>query len=104
MHELAGCAAPRPVVTELEGPAVVEAVTVGHDREGRVEGVVVSAIAEDGSRVLLRREAEEDVALLTGTDALRRVLRSEDGHLVLGDERVPLPEAPTNATRCPGSM
>ena len=87
--------APRPVVTELEGPAVVEAVTVGHDREGRVEGVVVSAIAEDGSRVLLRREAEEDVALLTGTDALRRVLRSEDGHLVLGDERVPLPEAPT---------
>jgi acetyl-CoA C-acetyltransferase len=87
--------APRPVVTELEGPAVVEAVTVGHDREGRVEGVVVSAIAEDGSRVLLRREAEEDVALLTGTDALRRVLRWEDGHLVLGDERVPLPEAPT---------
>jgi hypothetical protein len=86
--------APRPVRTELDGEAVVEAVTVSHDREGRSEGAIVSAIAPDGARVLLRRDSAEDLALLTGTDPLRRTVREEGGRLVLGDERVDLPEAP----------
>lgn len=86
--------APRPVRTELEGEAVVEAVTVSHDREGRSEGAIVSAIAPDGARVLLRRDSEEDLALLSGTDPLRRTVREEGGRLVLGDERVDLPAAP----------
>ena len=90
--------APRPVRTELDGEAVVEAVTVSHDREGRSEGAVVSAIAPDGARVLLRRESAEDLALLTGTDPLRRTVREEGGRLVLGPapegERPELPAPP----------
>jgi acetyl-CoA C-acetyltransferase len=94
--------APRPVRTELggglEGEAVVEAVTVSHDREGRSEGAIVSAIAPDGARVLLRRDSDEDLALLTGTDPLRRTVREEGGRLVLGPapsgERMELPPPP----------
>ena len=90
--------APRPVRTELDGEAVVEAVTVSHDREGRSEGAVVSAIAPDGARVLLRRDSAEDLALLTGTDPLRRTVREEGGLLVLGPapegERPELPAPP----------
>ena len=90
--------APRPVRTSLEecpgGSAVVEAVTIGHDRSGAVEGAIVSAIAADGARVLLRRESPEDVALLSGTDPLRRTVREEGGRLVLTGERQELPAPP----------
>lgn len=90
--------APRPVRTELDEEALVEAVTVSHDREGRSEGAVVSAIAPDGARVLLRRDSAEDLALLTDTDPLRRTVREEGGRLVLGPapegERPELPAPP----------
>ena len=86
--------APRPVRTSLEGTAVVEAVTVGYDRSGSVEGAIVSAIDPDGARVLLRRESPEDVALLTGQDPLRRTVREEGGRLVLSGDRADLPEPP----------
>lgn len=83
--------APRPVSTTLSGPAVVEAVTVGHDRAGRVEGAIVSALLEDGTRVLLRRESPEDVALLTSSDPLRRSVSLDGDRLVLGP---PVPDLP----------
>src|SRR5690606_31893583 len=38
----------RPVRTELEGEAVVEAVTVPYDRSGRPEGVIVAALTPAG--------------------------------------------------------
>ena len=86
--------APRPVVTELEGEAVVEAVTVSYDRDGRSEGAVVAAITADGTRVLMRRESAEDVALLTGQDPVRRTVRVEGERLVVSGERRELPAPP----------
>lgn len=85
---------PRPVAATLTGTAVVEAVTVGHDRTGRVEGAIVSALQEDGTRVLLRRESPEDVALLTSSDPLRRSVSLDGDRFVLGAARLDLPAPP----------
>lgn len=88
----------RPARTELEGTAVVEAITVPYRRNGAAEAVIVSAITDDGARVLLRRESPEDVALLTGTDVLRRRIALTDGVLTLvggaRSKRVDLPPPP----------
>lgn len=89
--------APRPVRTDLDGSAVVEAVTISHDRDGRVEGAVVAAITPAGERVLLRREDPADVSALTATDPLRRTVRVDGDRLVLEGERQPLPAAPAAA-------
>lgn len=86
--------APRPVLTTLDGNAVIEAVTISHDRTGRVEGAVVSAIAPDGERVLLRCEGADDIAALTAGDPLRRTVRLDEGRLVIEGERQPLPAPP----------
>lgn len=86
--------APRPVRTDLDGAAVVEAVTVSHGRDGRAEGAVVSAIAPDGTRVLLRRESPADIETLTTSDPLRRTVRLDGDRLVLDGERQALPEPP----------
>ncbi|GAA4377614.1 crotonase/enoyl-CoA hydratase family protein [Nocardioides caricicola] len=86
--------APRPVRTELDGPAVIEAVTISHDREGNVEGAVLSAITPGGERVLLRREDAAGIEALTAADPLRRTVRLEDGDLVVDGERQPLPAPP----------
>jgi acetyl-CoA C-acetyltransferase len=92
--------APRPVRTELDGPAVVEAVTVPRARDGSPEAVVVSALADDGARVLLRVEHPVDVALLTSTDPVRRTLRPGDaGGLHLDDDRRDLPAPPPAPVR-----
>ena len=91
--------APRPVVTELEGEAVVEAVTVSYDRDGRSEGAVVAAITADGTRVLMRRESAEDVVLLTGQDPVRRTVRVEGERLVVSGERRELPAPPPAPVR-----
>ncbi|WP_182525278.1 crotonase/enoyl-CoA hydratase family protein [Nocardioides dongkuii] len=90
---------PRPVRTELDGDAVVEAVTVAHDRSGRSEGAVVSAIDPTGARVLLRREDPADIALLTGSDPLRRTVRLVDDRLVLSEDRHDLPDPPPAPVR-----
>jgi len=44
----------RPARTEHEGPAVIEAYTVPYGRDGHPEAAVVSLIAPDGARILLR--------------------------------------------------
>lgn len=86
--------APRPARTDLDGPAVIEAVTVPHGRDGEAEGAVVSAITPDGARVLLRRESAGDIATLTSGDPLRRTVRLTGDRLVLDDDRQDLPEPP----------
>lgn len=92
--------ASRPARTELDGEGVVEAVTVPHDRDGGPEAVLLAVLADDGSRVLLRREDPAEVAALRGTDLLRRRVRLEDDRLVvLGDERQPLPPPPPASVR-----
>jgi acetyl-CoA C-acetyltransferase len=91
--------APRPVRTTLDRPAVVEAVTVPRNRDGSPEAVVVSALDEDGGRVLLRVEHPVDVALLTGTDPLRRTLRADGDRLVLDGRRRDLPAPPPAPVR-----
>ena len=85
--------APRPVSLELpEDGGVVEAVTVGHARDGSIEGAIVSVITDDGTRVLLRRESDEDVALLQSTDVLGRTLVEVGGSLVSRPSPSPLVE------------
>ena len=87
--------APRPVRTELDDVAVVEAVTVAHNRAGEVEGAMLSAITPAGERVLLRLEDEADLSTLAAGDPLRRTIRIQDGRIVLDGDRSPLPEPPT---------
>ncbi|MGN7224883.1 type II toxin-antitoxin system Rv0910 family toxin [Dietzia maris] len=98
--------APRPARTELDGPAVIEAVTVPHGRDGSPEGVVVSAITPGGARVLLRRESAEDIATLTSGSPLRRTLRLDGDRVVVEGERRELPQPPTAPvlTRRDGSV
>ncbi|HEY9564366.1 MAG TPA: crotonase/enoyl-CoA hydratase family protein, partial [Nocardioides sp.] len=91
--------APRPVRTELEGSAVVEAVTVSYDRAGDVEGAIVSAITPEGERVLLRRESPEDIAVLTKGDPLRRTIRLTKDRIKLSGNRQELPESPAAPVR-----
>ncbi|TWG94792.1 acetyl-CoA C-acetyltransferase [Nocardioides sp. J9] len=90
----------RPALTELEGTAVVEAVTVPYQRSGEPEAVVVSAIKPTGERVLLRREDPADIELLTSTDPLRREIRIEADRVVLGaEDRLELPPPPPAKVR-----
>ncbi|GAA1744195.1 crotonase/enoyl-CoA hydratase family protein [Aeromicrobium alkaliterrae] len=89
----------RRVLTELDGTAVVEAVTVPFDRDGEPEAVVLAAITPAGDRVLLRREDPADVALLTGSDPLRRTVRLDGDLLVLEGERAALPAPPPATVR-----
>lgn len=91
--------APRPVLTELVGEGVVEAVTVPRARDGSAEAAIVSVVTADGARVLLRRESTSDLELLTGTDPVRRTFRVEGDRLVLGDERLDLPPPPAPPLR-----
>lgn len=92
--------APRPVRTELEGPGVVEALTRPYLRDGTPEAAVLSVIAEDGARVLLRVEDEETVALLDEVDPLRAAISYADGGLVLdATTRLDLPDPPRPPVR-----
>lgn len=98
--------APRPARTELDGSAVIEAVTVPHGRDGGAEAVVVSAITPDGARVLLRRESAADIEALTSGTPLRRSIRLDGDRIVVEGEPRELPEAPTAPvlTRRDGSV
>jgi acetyl-CoA C-acetyltransferase len=98
--------APRPARTDLDGTAVIEAVTVPHRRDGVAEAVVVSAITPDGARVLLRRGSAEDIATLTSGDVLRRTLRLDGDRVVVEGGRHELPEPPVAPvlTRRDGSV
>ena len=98
--------APRPARTELDGPAVIEAVTLPHGRDGGAEGAVVSAITPDGARVLLRRESAQDIETLSAGDPLRRTIRLDGDRILIEDDRQELPEPPTAPvlTRRDGSV
>ena len=98
--------APRPALTELDGTAVIEAVTVPHGRDGQAEGAVVSAITADGARVLLRRDSAEDIESLTSGDPLRRTIELDGDRIVLSGDRRDLPEPPAAPvlTRRDGSV
>lgn len=90
----------RPVLTELEGEGVVEALTIPYRRDGEAEGVVLSVLRPDGVRVLLRSERPDDLALALGTDLLRATVRVEDGRLVVADDaRAELPAPPPAPVR-----
>lgn len=90
--------APRPVRTTLDGSGVVEAVTRPFRRDGTVEAAILSVIADDGARVLLRVEDDETLSLLASTDVLRArvtgpglAFDTSSGH--------PLPEPPRAPVR-----
>ncbi|MBU3064732.1 crotonase/enoyl-CoA hydratase family protein [Nocardia sp. NEAU-G5] len=73
---------PRPARTEYEGPAVIEAYTVPHGRDGEPEAAIVSLIAPDGARILVRSNDKTLIDRLIDTSA---------------------PDAPTAGTRVPDS-
>ncbi len=60
----------RPVRTGYTGPGVVEAYTLPYDRDGEPEAAVLSVIAPDGARVLVRSTQREVIAELVDSDAL----------------------------------
>ncbi|WP_309138613.1 crotonase/enoyl-CoA hydratase family protein [Nocardia cyriacigeorgica] len=60
----------RPVRQSYTGPAVVEAYTLPYDRDGRPEAAILSLIAPDGARVLVRTKAPEMLSMLEDADAL----------------------------------
>ncbi|MEB3980260.1 acetyl-CoA acetyltransferase [Mycobacterium sp. 663a-19] len=66
---------PTQAVTEkAEGAATVETYTVRRD-SGRLTGIIVGRLAEDGARFLSTTEDEELIALLTDGDPLGREVR-----------------------------
>ncbi|WP_028847726.1 type II toxin-antitoxin system Rv0910 family toxin [Thermocrispum agreste] len=85
----------RPVRTDYHGPAVVEAYTVPYSREGEPEAAILSVLAPDGARALLRTTQAEVIETLLDTDAVGRPVDiAEDGTVTLGEGSVELPEPP----------
>ncbi|MEG8183140.1 crotonase/enoyl-CoA hydratase family protein [Nocardia terpenica] len=85
----------RPARSAYSGPAVVEAYTVPHGRDGAPEAAVLSVLTPAGERVLLRRSEPELIAALLEGDLLGvAVTVSENGIRVEGTERVALPVPP----------
>ncbi|MDN2501551.1 crotonase/enoyl-CoA hydratase family protein [Nocardia nova] len=85
----------RPVRTEYEGPAVVEAYTLPYGRDGEPEAAIISLIAPDGARVLVRSNRSDLVAELRDGDALGRSVTVGDGDLTFdGTQRHELPAPP----------
>ncbi|MDI5979149.1 crotonase/enoyl-CoA hydratase family protein [Amycolatopsis magusensis] len=91
--------ATRPASTELDGTGVVEATTLVHRGDGEPEALLLSVLAEDGSRVLLRNEEPD----LRETDLVRRRVRMTDGRIEVVDtdrqELPPPPDAPVRTSR-----
>ncbi|PPJ13327.1 enoyl-CoA hydratase [Nocardia nova] len=85
----------RPVRTEYEGPAVVEAYTLPYGRDGEPEAAIISLIAPDGTRVLVRSNRSDLVAELRDGDALGRSATIGDGDITFeGTQRHELPAPP----------
>jgi acetyl-CoA C-acetyltransferase len=64
----------RRVSSDYEGPATLEAYTVPYDRDGEPEAAIVSALAPDGTRVLLRCTDQDMVAAIVDEDPLGQEL------------------------------
>ncbi|WP_328290714.1 crotonase/enoyl-CoA hydratase family protein [Nocardia aurantiaca] len=85
----------RPVRTEYQGPAVVEAYTLPYGRDGEPEAAIVSLIMPDGARVLLRSNSSDLVAELRDGDGLGRSVTVHDGEITFdGTQRHQLPAPP----------
>ncbi|MGV9928838.1 type II toxin-antitoxin system Rv0910 family toxin [Nocardia rhamnosiphila] len=85
----------RPVRSEYTGPAVIEAYTVPYGRDGEPEAAIVSVIAPDGARVLVRSDDSELIAELRDGDALGHSVTVDDGRITFEDtQRHQLPAPP----------
>jgi acetyl-CoA C-acetyltransferase len=73
----------RQATAAYRGPATLEAYTVAYGRDGTPEAAVVSALAPDGARALVRTGGSDDIAALLDGDPL-------GGTVILGDGRVEL--------------
>lgn len=60
----------RRASVDYRGPATLEAYTVPYGRDGAGEAVVVSALAPDGTRVLVRDDDADTIAAILDTDPL----------------------------------
>lgn len=86
---------PRPARDRHEGPAVIEAYTVPFTRTGDPEPAVLSLIAADGARILLRCADSGLREELLGGDLLGLPVTVSGGRIrVEGRDRVPLPAPP----------
>ncbi|WP_280263683.1 crotonase/enoyl-CoA hydratase family protein [Nocardia wallacei] len=86
---------PRPARDSHEGPAVIEAYTVPYTRDGEPEAAVVSLIAPDGARILLRSKHSDLIEELTGGDLLGLPVTVTGGQIrVESRERAELPAPP----------
>nr|WP_221333582.1 crotonase/enoyl-CoA hydratase family protein [Nocardia transvalensis] len=85
----------RPARSGHEGPAVIEAYTVPFTRDGQREPAVVSLIAPDGGRVLLRTDQADLVEELLDGDLLGLPVTVTGGRIHLeGRDRTELPPPP----------
>ncbi|MGW3542771.1 crotonase/enoyl-CoA hydratase family protein [Nocardia niigatensis] len=85
----------RPVRTEYQGPAVVEAYTLPYGRDGEPEAAIVSLITPDGARALMRSNSSDLVAELRDGDALGLSVTVHDGDITFdGTQRHQLPAPP----------
>ncbi len=87
---------PRPVVQQHTGPAVVESYTVPYTRGGEPEAVIISALARDGSRVLVRSKDPEVVDVMATSDPLGWTIDVEgpDACRIVDRMPAPLPAPP----------
>lgn len=85
----------RPVRSSYRGPAVVEAYTVPYSRDGEPEAAILSVLAPDGARVLIRSTEAEVIQTLLDGDAVGRPVQIADGEVTFeSGEPQPLPEPP----------
>ena len=76
--------APRRATSDYSGTATLEAYTVPYARDGTPEAAIVSAIAPDGTRALVRSSDEDLIAALLEADPLGlEVTVDGPGHLTL---------------------
>lgn len=86
----------RDARTDYSGPAVIEAYTVPYGRDGDPEAAIVSLIAPNGTRILLRGTDSELVTQLAGDqDLLGLPVTVSEGRIaVTAGERTALPDPP----------
>ncbi len=77
----------RAATADYRGPATIDAYTVPYDRNGAPEGVIVSAIAPDFTRALVRATDRDTIAAVLETDPLGQTVAIAPGTLTLTDGR-----------------
>ncbi|MBO0856842.1 MAG: crotonase/enoyl-CoA hydratase family protein [Nocardia sp.] len=87
----------RPARSEYEGPAVIEAYTVPHGRDGKPEAAVLSLIEPGGARILLRSTDPELIGELIDGDLLGLPVTVSAGNVHIDSRRrtaIPSPPPP----------